>query len=149
MNNPDIYCSMHYDVPVAMENTIRWYHNNIGSDKRVDFTFENEGKIVAFGGLTNINRDNDKAELYVFVNPYMHKSGYGTMATRALCEYGFEKLGLNKIYLETNEDNLVARHVYEKCGFILEGVHREEYKTVNGHLMSRLYYGLLKREFNG
>lgn len=149
MNNVKVYSSMHFDIPVVMENTLKWYRNNLGSDKRVDLTFEEDGEIVAFGGLTGINREVDKAELYIFVNPNAQKGGIGTKATMLLCKYGFEELGLNKIYLETNEDNLAARRVYEKCGFMLEGTLREEYKTAGGFMLSRMYYGLLKSEFNG
>ena len=149
MNNVKVYSSMHFDIPVVMENTLKWYRNNLGSDKRVDLTFEEDGEIVAFGGLTGINREVDKAELYIFVNPNAQKGGIGTKATMLLCKYGFDELDLNKIYLETNEDNVAARRVYEKCGFLLEGTHREEYKTRDGVMLSRMYYGLLKREFNG
>ena len=149
MNNEKVYSSMHFDIPVIMENTLKWYHDNLGNDKRTDLTFEENEEIVAFGGLTCINREVSKAELYIFVNPNAQKSGIGTKAVMLLCKYGFEEIGLNKIYLETNENNMAARRVYEKCGFMLEGVHREEYKTAGGVMLSRMYYGLLKRDFNG
>lgn len=146
MNDPKVYGSMHFAVPVSMENTVRWYENNIENDKRFDAAFEENGEIVAFGGLTGINRETNKAELYVFVNPAAQRGGIGTRATQALCRFGFERLGLEKIYLETNEDNMAAQHVYEKCGFRLEGKLRNEYRSKNGQLMSRLYYGLIKGE---
>lgn len=149
MNDERVYGSMHFDIPILLENTINWFRNNIGNEKRSDLVFEKDEEIVAFGGLTGINREVNKAELYVFVNPSIQKKGIGTKAIRLLCKYGFEELGLSKIWLETNEDNMAARRVYEKCGFMLEGVHREEYKTIDGAMLSRLYYGLLKREFNG
>ena len=149
MNNEKVYKSMHFEVPVVMEKTINWFRNNIGNDKRADLAFELDGEIVAFGGLTGINREVNKAELYVFVNPESQRGGIGTQATKLLCQYGFEQLGLNKIYLETNEDNVAARRVYEKCGFKLEGTLREEYATPDGKLLARMYYGLMKEEFNG
>lgn len=138
---------MHYTIPVVMENTIVWYEKNIENKNREDLAFEENGEIVAFGGLTGINRDTNKAELYVFVNPDAHTGGIGTRVTKAICQYGFEKLCLEKIYLETNEDNIAAQRVYEKCGFVLEGRLRNEYKTTDGRLMCRMYYGLLKTEF--
>ena len=139
---------MHFETPVMIDNTIRWFENNIGNQKRVDLTFVENGEIVAFGGLTGINRETNKAELYVFVNPKAQKSGIGTRATKALCGYGFEELGLQKIFLETNEDNYAARRVYEQCGFKLEGKHRNEYISADGQVMCRMYYGLLKGELN-
>jgi len=146
MNNPKVYQSMHFDLPVELGNTIAWFERNRKNENRIDVVFEEGGTIVAFGGLTNIEREVEKAELYIFVDPNNQKGGIGTKATSLLCDYGFKRLGLNKIYLETNEDNIAARCVYEKCGFKLEGVLRAEYKTVDGHLLSRMYYGLLKDE---
>ena len=148
MNNPKVYSSMHYEVPILLENTLNWFHKNVGNVGRADLVFEEDGQIVAMGGLTAINREVDKAELYVFVNPNLQRGGIGTKATNLLCKYGFEQLNLNKIYLETNEDNWAARRVYEKCGFRLEGVHRAECKNCNGDWQSRMYFGMLKGELN-
>ena len=122
MNNPKVYGSMHFDIPVVMENTVRWFENNQGNDRRADVAFTNEeGELVAFGGITGINTELKMGELYVFVCPTTQEKGLGTEATRLLCEYGFAELGLNKIYLETNDDNFAAQKVYEKIGFMLEG----------------------------
>lgn len=148
MNNPKVYSSMHFDIPVSLDNTIRWFENNQKNDNRADVVFEEKGQLLAMGGLTNINRETNKAELYVFVNPNLQKGGLGTQATKLLCKYGFENLYLDKIYLETNEDNHAAKRVYEKCGFQLEGILRNEYKNQKGFLKSRLYYGMLKGELN-
>lgn len=40
MNNPKVYSSMHFETPVLMDNTIRWFENNIGNHKRADLAFE-------------------------------------------------------------------------------------------------------------
>ena len=146
MNHPKVYESMHFEIPILLEKTKIWFENNKSKGIRTDLVFEENGLVVAMGGLTNINKDVSKAELYVFVCPTLQKSGVGTSATKLLCQYGFEKLSLNKIYLETNEDNLAARRVYEKCGFKVEGVHRGEYKTKEGIYKDRIYYGLFREE---
>lgn len=146
MNNPLVYQSMHYPVPVLMESTLKWFENNKHKENRADLVFEEDGMIVAMGGLTNIDEKISKAELYIFVCPNLQKAGVGTKATKMLCQYGFDVLCLNKIYLVTNEDNLPARKVYEKCGFKLEGILRAEYKTERGVLKDRLYYGIFKEE---
>lgn len=148
MNNPKIYKSMHFDIPVWYDNTIRWFENNQQNENRADVVFIEDGQLLAMGGLTNINKGVGKAELYIFVNPHLQRGGIGTQATKLLCKYGFETLELNKIYLETNEDNFAAQRVYEKCGFQLEGILRQEYKTIDGILKNRLYYGLIKGELN-
>ncbi|MBQ8239750.1 MAG: GNAT family N-acetyltransferase [Bacteroides sp.] len=148
MNNPKVYSSMHFDIPVLLDNTIKWFKNNLDKDNRIDVVFEEGGMLVAMGGLTNINKVINKAELYIFVNPNLQRGGIGTKATSLLCKYGFDELKLNKIFLETNEDNDAAKRVYEKCGFQLEGILREEYKTSGNIFKSRYYYGMLKGELN-
>lgn len=98
------------------------------------------------GGLTSIDSAVKKAELYIFVNPELIGKGIGTKATKQLCQYGFTELGLEKIYLFTDRDNVAAQKVYEKIGFRLEGTLRNEILTRTGQISDRLYYGLLKHE---
>ena len=147
MNNPKVYKSMHFDLPVLLDNTIKWFDNIKSNNKRADVCFEENGNILAFGGLTTIDPVLKKAELYVFVDPSAQRSGIGTQATKLLCEYGFDELSLHKIFLITNEDNIAAIRVYEKCGFVLEGRHRDEYLK-DGEFKDRLYFGLLKSDLD-
>lgn len=147
MNNPKVYKTMHFVPPISLENTKKWYESNLNNNKRFDAAFEDEdGNLVAFGGLTNIDYYVRKAEFYIFVNPNMQGKGIGTAATRMLCKYGFDVLQLHKIYLFTNGSNLGAKKTYEKVGFVLEGVHREE-NIIAEKYEDRLYYGLLAKDF--
>lgn len=151
MNNPIIYNTMHYGIPITLENTQNWFAKNVDNQNRIDVTFcesmcNGGGGYVAMGGLTSIDRTVGKAELYIFVNPELLGKGIGTKATRKLCQYGFSELGLEKIYLYTDKGNVAAQKVYEKVGFRLEGTLRNEILTRTGHITDRLYYGLLKHE---
>ena len=47
----------------------------------------------------------------------MQDKGYGTEALKRSVEYGFQDLGLRRIYLAVYVNNPRAVHVYEKCGF--------------------------------
>lgn len=145
MNHPNVYVSMHYAVPVLLENTIAWYDNICQNPSRADFVFEVNGEVVAMGGLTGIDSALNKAELYVFVSPELQSKGSGTQATYLLCKHGFEMMGLEKIYLVTNESNIPAQKVYEKVGFKLEGRLRKEV-IVRNVIEDRLYYGLFAHE---
>lgn len=149
MNNPKIYSSMHFAIPVSLENTQRWYESNRNSAHRADLVFESDaGDVVAMGGLTSIDSYRRCAELYIFVNPERKSQGIGRKSTCLLCKYGFDVLKLHKIYLVTNKSNLAAQKVYESVGFKLEGILRDE--LVEGESYSdRLYYGLLSSEFDG
>lgn len=148
MNNPMVYKTMHFVPPISLENTKKWFESNLNNNKRFDAVFEDEkGQLLAFGGLTNIDYTVRKAEFYIFVNPSMQGKGLGTTATKMLCKYGFDVLQLHKIYLYTNGSNIGAKKTYEKVGFVLEGVHRDE-NIIAEKYEDRLYYGLLAKDFD-
>ena len=147
MNDPKIYSSMHFEVPILMTKTIQWYENNLSNENRYDVTVLEDGEIVAFGGYTSINREVGKAETYLFADPFHLHKGIGTRAKKLICQIGFEQLRLNKLYFITNEDNYASIRVNEKCGFKLEGRLRQEYITKDGERKDRLYFGLLKEEW--
>lgn len=55
-------------------------------------------------------------------DPAVVGQGYGTEATRAVVEYGFDTVRLHRISLGVYAFNALARRVYEKCGFVHEGI---------------------------
>lgn len=147
MNNPAIYKTMHFEVPITLEKTEQWFKNNIGNEKRIDMVVVDAEEIVAFCGITSIDPIIKKGESYTFVHPDKKGKGIGTIARTLLLDYVFGEFGLNKVYCYTNEDNLGSCHLSEKLGFKLEGRHRKEYLTPEGKWKDRLYYGLLKEEW--
>lgn len=147
MNDPLVYKNMHFIPPISLEKTLEWHSKNQNNSSRCDVVFEDEdGNLVAMGGLTNIDYTVRKAEFYIFVNPKKQRMGIGSQAANILCKYGFDILNLNKIYLFMNATNTAARRTYEKVGFMLEGRHRDE-MICNEKYEDRLYYGLLSTEF--
>lgn len=148
MNNPLVYSSMHFAVPVQLENTIEWYNRNLHRDDRIDFAFfDSSGEIVAFGGITSINKEIRKGETYIFTNPRAQHVGIGTEAMRLLCNYGFETMGLNKLYAFINEDNKASIRLHLKIGYEIEGRLRQEYTDTKGELKDRLYLGYLRQNY--
>lgn len=51
--------------------------------------------------------------------------GYATEAARAAVDFGFETLGLHRIYAEALSENTASRRVLEKIGMRQEGTLRE------------------------
>lgn len=51
--------------------------------------------------------------------------GYGTETTRLMVDYAFRKLNLNRVELHVFSYNTRAIAVYEKAGFVREGVLRQ------------------------
>ena len=53
--------------------------------------------------------------------------GYGSDAIRAMLRWGFGHLNLHRIELAVDGTNERAMHVYEKLGFVREGVRRQHH----------------------
>ena len=80
------------------------------------------------------------------IEPRYTGKGYGYLAYRVFLEFLFDKLDLNKIYLEVLSTNERAIHLYEKLGFILEGTKREDVLKGDIYIDSKIM-SILKREF--
>lgn len=145
INNPKINTSMFFDLPATLARTEDWYsHKSV--DKRIDFSFEDNGILIGMGGFTAIDIKNSNAEFYVMVSPNHHGLGLGRQISLWMFNYAFQGLKLNKVYLYTNDDNIGAYKIYESAGFILEGVLREQ-KLKNGCFVNRRVYGLLRSDW--
>lgn len=145
VNDPRVHKTMHFDVPISIDGTSKWFSNNCLKRDRVDFAFEEGRVLCAMGGLSSMC--NNEAELYIFVDPNRKGQKLGVRATSLLCEYGFNNLHLQLIYLYTNGDNLAAQRTYERLGFEL--ISRIERGAVNGDgdEVERLKYILRLKNF--
>ncbi|MBC8591363.1 GNAT family N-acetyltransferase [Wansuia hejianensis] len=72
--------------------------------------------------------------------------GYGTEAIKLLQGFAFNELNLNKLELEVRDYNKRAISCYKKCGFIEEGIIRENY-YIDGKYTDTIRMGVLKKEW--
>jgi ribosomal-protein-alanine N-acetyltransferase len=73
----------------------------------------------------HIERDHERAEMGYWIGvPYWGR-GYASEAARAVVDYGFRELGLNRIYATVFEGNTASRRVAEKAGMRYEGRMRQ------------------------
>jgi len=63
-----------------------------------------------------------------------------------MLRWGFRHLNLHRIELSVEPENLRAVHVYEKLGFVREGMRREHHYD-DGTYRDELIMALLGREF--
>jgi len=97
-------------------------------------------------GFLNCDKTHKKAELRKLVGAPEHRAhGYGKEATRSWIEYGFNKLKLKKIYLNTIDTNIHNIRINEKMGFKVEGILRNE-AIVDGVTHDILRMGLIADE---
>ena len=78
--------------------------------------------------------------------PGLLGKGIGTLATRAVVDWGFKRLNAHRIWLGCSAENLGAIKCYEKVGFKREGVLRDEI-WCNGHYTDAIRMGLLESDW--
>lgn len=83
---------------------------------------------------------------YFLLKDQMGK-GFATEATTAALAFVFKHLKSNKASLTCDEDNQRAYRVAERCGFVREGCLRGQVNRKDGTLVGKLYYGMLRTEF--
>lgn len=96
--------------------------------------------------LKNIDLENGNAEYAISTRRKIHGKGIAKNATEQLLEKAFIDYGLHRVYLNVMADNLAAIHLYEKCGFKLEGELREHLRRGN-EFVGWKWYGILNSEF--
>ncbi|MEG0034725.1 GNAT family N-acetyltransferase [Anaerorhabdus sp.] len=141
---------LHYDLPASVERTREWF-NGKDNSKRVDCTIEYNGIPVGVIGLLRIDNINRKAEYYITVgDTSFKKKGIGAKATKAIVEYGFNVLKLNKIFLNVDSENKSAIKLYEKVGFKQEGHFVEDlYSKRKNRFIDRDRYSVIKHVKKG
>ena len=107
---------LHYDLPLEVEKTERWYELNKDRADRYDATILCDGNPVGLIGLLSIS--DGTAEYYVSMGEQDYKGkGIAKEASRLLLEYAQHDLNLISVYLYTEIDNIAAQKLFEKIGF--------------------------------
>ena len=111
------------------------------------FTIEAEGRPIGMINYNRVDTSSRSTEIDIVIGaPGCRDRGYGTDALRAFLAFLFDDVGLHRVWLATYDYNERARHVYEKIGFVQEGVMRQS-DWVDGRWVDSVIYGILEDEF--
>ena len=104
------------------------------------------GAFIGWCSLSRWNPEYRSASLGYCLDDTAWGHGYATEAARALLQWAFDTLDLNRVQAETDTRNLASARVVEKVGFVREGTLREDC-IVNGEVSDSWVFGLLRREW--
>ena len=93
-----------------------------------------------------VDNNNHFAEIEYCIGSLFQRKGFATEATKAVIQYGFDKINLHKVQICHKSINLPSRKVIEKCGLTYEGTLRDFFYQ-DGKYIDRLYYSMLRDEF--
>tara|TARA_R110001583_G_scaffold56717_1_gene170931 strand:+ start:20906 stop:21436 length:531 start_codon:yes stop_codon:yes gene_type:complete len=149
-NNKETSKYLGGNTPTYSENDINnWidFHNNCENENLFVIQDKQNNKVIGHIGLYNIDLQVKSAEYAILIgnNEYLGK-GVGKQVTNLILEYGFNELGLNRIYLSFIKENLAAFNLYKKMGFKNEGCLRQAIFK-NGVYYDSVIMSILKFEY--
>jgi len=102
---------------------------------------------IGTAGFHHVNHEDGNASFGISIGEKAEwDRGYGTDALRAICEFGFGQLRLERIDLDVYEPNKRAQRSYAKAGFVTEGTLRHAHFS-DGHHHDMLRMSLLRSEW--
>jgi RimJ/RimL family protein N-acetyltransferase len=119
------------------------------AEDRADYaiTLKDDPAYIGEAVLNDIDWRNRTASFRIALgNEALLGKGYGSEATQLIIDYGFQMLNLHRIELEVYDFNPRARHVYEKIGFVFEGI-RRDVLLWEGEYHSAIVMGILAPEY--
>jgi len=108
---------------------------------------KDQGIVIGCFGLHHWNQYHRRAEAGYGIGQAYWGQGYGSEALKAMLQYGFETMNLNRIYAGTIADNYESVRLLERNGFQREGTRRKHSWEDDGAFHDSAIYGLLVHEF--
>ncbi len=146
-NDPDVTYFLGREEPLTMAEEERWFSEYRSKVDEEIYAIEVDGNHIGNVGLHGIDRANRKASLGIVIGEKEYWSrGLGTDAMDTVLRYAFDRLRLHKVNLDVIDYNERAIRVYERFGFVREGVRRDELWK-RGRFVNLVRMSLLESEF--
>ena len=114
---------------------------------RFDALIMLEGKIIGCIGFHNLDKVNRSAQIGYWISSAFEGLGIVTRCCRALINYLFNELNLNRVQINCNVENLRSRAIPERLNFKIEGTLRQvEY--LHDRFGDWAVYAMLREEWN-
>ncbi len=112
LNTPEFFHPSEVeDLSVYLENELEDY-----------FVVEEEGKVVAAGGINYFPESKSARISWDVVSPNFHGKGIGAKLTKFRVDHAFSKNGVQTIVVRTSQ---MVYRFYEKQGFVLESIEKD------------------------
>lgn len=125
-------------IPLWITN----YANNNGFDAGIRY----KGTLVGMIGLHFIDWKNKTTSIGYFISEDAQGKGIVTRSVKALANYLFDEMNLNRIEVEVAVNNRKSMAIPERLGFVREGIKRDG-QWLYDHYEDLFLFSLLKRDW--
>lgn len=135
-------------TPEETLRTRNWYLTRNEQDDRLDLAIEDKatGEVIGEVVFNDYEEETGNVNFRILIGSAGRNKGFGSEAVNLFIQYGMDQLNLHKISLEVYSFNPRAEKVYQKAGFILEGIKREDF-IYNDEYIDTKVYGLLRSDY--
>jgi RimJ/RimL family protein N-acetyltransferase len=138
MNDAEVLAHLAMFAPMSQAAEEGWFDRMIAAQGSTDYHFVicliADDRPIGTVGLHEISFVDGRAEFGIAIGERSEwDKGHGTDATRAICDFGFGALRLERIGLFFYDGNDRARRAYEKAGFVHEGTMRRAHFSGGEH----------------
>ncbi len=115
--------------PIGLAIEERWFETMLEEHGKDRWAFvicrRADGRAVGSIDLREVDHINGGAGLGIVIgDPGDTSQGYGSAAISLLLDFAFDELRLRRVWLDVYDDNVGARRVYERLGFVHEATFR-------------------------
>ena len=107
-----------------------------------------DDRLVGTAGFFSWSVPHRRAEVGYSLARWLWNRGLMTEALRAMIDFGFDRMNLNRIEARCKVENAASARVMEKAGMTFEGVLRE-HQLAKGAFETMKLYSVLRREWPG
>lgn len=153
--DPQVGPSAGWPVHTSVENSRETIKNVLSADGTYAVVLKASGKPVGCAGLTvgaasNLKLPEDEGEIGCWLGVPYWGQGIIPEAVQELIRYGFEDLGLKRIWYAFFDGNEKSKRVAEKCGFRYHHTNENlEWKLLNRTVTEHVYVLDRHRKLSG
>jgi RimJ/RimL family protein N-acetyltransferase len=138
-NDVEVLHNLAMRAPISEIAETRWFDRMLERQGSTDYFFVicllADGRPIGTIGLHEIGWRDGRAEFGIAIGEKEEwNKGHGTDATRAICDFGFGELRMERIGLHVYAGNDRARRAYEKAGFRHEATLRRAHIARGEHV---------------
>lgn len=138
------------DYQTSVEDSLGFVKHSIQrylDNDSISAAIQYRGQLAGVISFHSVNWPNRQVEIGYWLSADFQGQGVMTRACRAMLDYAFHKLQLNRVSILCATGNARSRAIPERLGFTQEGILREG-EWLYDHFVDLVVYSLLAREWD-
>jgi len=131
--------------PYTEQDALAFIRGEVGSVPEHSFAISQDGVLLGAIGM-GVNSINYRGRIGYWIAAPARGRGVCTRALRLLSQWALDELGLQRLDVITDPENVASQRVAEKVGFQREGVLRAHLRHPDGRIRDSVMFSLLPGE---